>query len=41
MIGSNGEKKMNLIDFLSLVEENVTLKKILLRQNQLSELIEH
>jgi len=41
MVGSNGEKKMTLIDFLMMIEENITLKKILLRQNQLSGMVNH
>lgn len=31
------EQRMTMIDFFGLVEESITMKKILFRQNQLSE----
>ena len=36
---SQSEKKMTLVDFFELIEESVTIKKILFRQNQLSEMV--
>jgi CRP-like cAMP-binding protein len=41
MIGANGERKMTLVDFLLMMEESVTLKKILFRQSQLSDLVHY
>lgn len=41
MIGANGEKKMTLASFLLMMEESLTLKKILFRQNHLSELVSY
>ena len=39
--GNQNEKKLTVIDFFSMLEESITMKKILFRQNQLSEMIEH
>jgi hypothetical protein len=32
---------MGLVDFLAIMEESVTLKKILFRQRQLSDMVNH
>ena len=41
MIGSNGLKKLTLIEFLNIIEERITMKKILLRQSQLSQMVSY
>jgi hypothetical protein len=41
MVGSPSEKKITLVDFFAMIEESVTLKKILFRQNQLSNMVDH
>jgi len=41
MTGNQNEKKVTLVDFFGMIEESVTLKKILFRQKQLSDMVDH
>ena len=41
MTGGQNEKKITLVDFFVMIEESVTLKKILFRQNHLSDMVDH
>ena len=38
---SSSDKKMSLTDFFILISEAMTIKKILFRQNQLSQMVEY
>lgn len=39
--GGTNENRMTIMDFFALIQEGITMKKILFRQSQLSEMLHH